>query len=150
MDGRPAERRTVGERVGDRVRTGERGQEGRMDVQDPSWERGERDRPDDPHVSGQDHQVGGDRGQHDGESGVLLGTSGVVLARGGGHECGLDPLLGRPVESRTRAVREDEDDRPTELTALGRRREGTEVRASSGHADRDPTEPARHGNGPST
>ena len=51
VDRRPADPRAVGERIADRVRAGERGQQRRVGVEDPPAERRQDRRPDDPHVA---------------------------------------------------------------------------------------------------
>ena len=57
VDGRPGHGRPVGERVAHGMRARERRQERRMRVDDPARIRGERHRPDEPHVAGQHDEV---------------------------------------------------------------------------------------------
>ena len=152
-DDRPAVERGVhevdraagdGDAVGQRVRhgmtTGERRQQRRMRVEDPSAERREDRRPDDPHVARQDDRVDTDRGQR-------LGERRIVAAR---DERGLDPLLGRPVERGAGTIGEHEDDDSAELAAIGGRRERPQVRPRARDADGDPAAQPAPSSGPST
>ena len=108
----------VRERVAHRVRARERRQQRRVGVEDPARERREHGRPDDPHVAGQDDDVGPRTGQE------RRRARRVVAAR---DERGLDPLLRRPVERRARPIGEHEDDLAAELAARGGRRQRPQV-----------------------
>ncbi len=61
MDRAAGDRHPVREGVSDRVRAREGRQQRRVRVEDPPGERGEHRRPDDPHVAGEDDDVGLDR-----------------------------------------------------------------------------------------
>ena len=86
----------VGERVAHRVGARERRQERRMGVEDPVRVRRQDPRADDPHVAGQDDDIGPGGSQR-------IGQGGIVAAR---HERRVDPLLRGPVEGRAGAVGE--------------------------------------------
>ena len=105
-----------GEGVAHGVQPRERGEQARVDVEDPAGERGEHPRSDEPQVAGEDEHVGLDRGQR-------VREHLVVAAR---DEDRLDPLLRRPVERRAGAVGEHERDRrrPARLGPRSRRAPG--------------------------
>ena len=96
VDGDAGQRDACGERVAHGVEPRERRQQRGVDVEDPTVERRQDRGPEQPQVARQDHGVRRDRRQ-------CLGQRRVVAAR---DERRLDPLLGRPVERRARAVGE--------------------------------------------
>ena len=121
------------EGVADRGRAGERRQQRRMRVQDPVREGGQHARTDDPHVPGEHDQVRSRPGERF--------RQGVVIAAG--DQCGVDALLAGPLERRACPVREDQDDRATELATLRCGVQCPQVGAGAGHADRDPRRSGR-------
>ena len=127
VDGRPADRRPVGQRVADRVGARERRQERGMRVDDPAGERGQGRRADDPHVAGQHDDVRARAAQRVGQR--VVGAA--------GDEGRVDALLGRPVERRAGPVGHDEDDPPAELAPPLGGDERPEVAAGATHRDRD-------------
>ncbi len=145
VDGRPGQDRSVGQRVAHGVGAREGRQKGRMGVEDPAREGVQHGRPDDPQVAGQDDDVGPGRRQGGRQAGVLVGPGRRVAARRRWHEGGLEALLDRPFEGRAGSIGEDEDDRPTELSPVRRRRQRAQVRPAAGDPDGDP---AGHGRGP--
>ena len=90
MDRDTGHRDAVRQRVGDRMGARESRQQRGMDVEDPSAERRQHPRPDDPHVARQNDDVDTDGGQRRLERGVVATRD----------EGGLEPGLGRPVERR--------------------------------------------------
>jgi hypothetical protein len=114
--------------VTDGVSAGERRQQARVGVEDPTSVRGEGPRSDDPHVAGQDHDV---------RTGAVerIGEGVVRAARNQGR---IDPLLACPVEGRARPVRDDEDDLAPDLAARGGGVKRAQVRAASRNGDGDP------------
>ena len=128
------------ERVADRMGARERGQQGGVQVDDPAAERIEDARAEQPHVARQDDEVGRDRDERHRERRVGLGDGlGVPSdAPGDGHERGLDPLLRRPREPGTLAIREDERDLGAQCAPAGGRDERLEARARARDADGDP------------
>ncbi len=143
MDRAAGHGRAVRQRVANRVRARERRQQARMRVEDPAWVGGEHRRPDEPHVPGEDDRVGRDTGER-----VRDGR--VVAA---GDQGRLDPLLRRPRQGRTLAIREHEREVAAELAASGRRGQGSQVRAGAGHAHGDARPVSGHASipsGPST
>ncbi len=136
------DRDAVLERVAHGMGAGERRQQARVGVEDPSRIGRQDGGPDDPHVAGQDDDVRRRGREH-------LAQRGVVAA---GHEGRVDPLLGCPVERRTGPVGHHDDDRPAEVAALGGRMDGAQVRARARDRDGDPTgrRHATDSSGPST
>ena len=132
-DGRPGR-----ERVADGVGAGERRQQRRMDVEDPTGEGVEDDGADEAHEAGQHDRVDLHRPKRLGQVPVGHGTR--VEAPGAEvlDEGRVDPRLGRPVERRARPVGEDEGDLGVQGAPLDARVERPQVAAAPGDADRDP------------
>jgi hypothetical protein len=108
-------------------------------VQDPSAERPEDARSDQPHVTGQHDHV---RPRTPKDLGQRLVAAILDQRR-------IDPLLPGPVEGRAGTVREHQDDVATQLAALRRGMQRPQVRARARHADRDPPGHAIDSNRPS-
>jgi hypothetical protein len=113
--------------IGRAVEPREGRQQRRVHVEDPPAERLEDARPDQPQVAREDHDVRCHREQR-------LGQDLVVAP---GHQDRLDPLLGRPVEPRARAVGEHQRDLAAQFAAPGRRGQRPQIRPGARDADCD-------------
>jgi hypothetical protein len=104
-----------------------------MGVEDPAVEGGERRRPDDSHVAGQNDDV--DRGGRE-----RFGDDLVIPTRDQG---GLDPLLRGPVDGRAGPIREDEGNGRTQVAARRGRAQRPQIAPRSRDADGDPAAAAQ-------
>ncbi len=129
VDGAAGHGDPVGERIGHGVRAREGRQQRRMGIEDPTAELAEHCRTDDPHVAGQDDDVGPD--------GVEGRRQGRVVAAG--EQRRLDPLLDRPVERETGPIGEDQHDLAAKLAPPGGRGQSAQVGAGARDADGDPS-----------
>ena len=123
--GRP---HAVGERVADRMRAGEGGEERGMDVQDLPAEGSKRPGPDHAHVARQHHDVR--PGAHQCR---LQGTVETVRVGALEERRGQSFRLG-PGERRTRPVGRDEHDLDGQPASARRIDQGAQVRARAAHA----------------
>ena len=140
VDGHAGDPHPVRQRVANGVCARERGQQRRVGVEDAAAECIEHARPDHAHVAGQHDHIGSGTGQHRSE--------GLVLAAVDHRR--VDARFGGPVERGAVAVRKHQHDVAAELAALCGRLERPQVRARTGHADRDPPVHAIDSNRPST
>ena len=138
MDGHAGHLHAGGECVTDPVRTGERRQQRRVQIEKPALEGRQHRRPDDAHVARQHDQLRSDGRQGLSEEAVLLGPSGLVATWRRRYQERLDPLLHGPVQRRARAIGEDQGYLGVERATLGDGVQGTQVAAGSRDADRDP------------
>ncbi len=129
---------SCGERVAHAVRTGERRQQRRVEVDHPARERGQHRRPRDPHVARQNDQLRRDGRDRLGEDAVFGGPGGVIAPWRRRHEQRLDPLLHGPVQGGTRTIGEDQGYLRVERAARHHGVQGTQVAAGSRNANRDP------------
>ena len=128
VDGAAGHGHAVGQGVQHGMGPGERREQRRVRVEDPTREGGEHLGSDDPHVAGQDDDVrmgGAER----------VRERRVVTAR---DERRFEALFDGPLEPRTRPVREHERDRPAHRTARCRGGQRPKVGSGARHADRDP------------
>ena len=108
-----------------------------MGVHDPPGVRREGSRTDDPHVAGEDDDVGAGALERRGDRVV-----GAV-----GDQGRVDSLLGRPVQGGTGPIGEDEHDLTADLAARSRGMERAQVRPCA--RDRDGNSAGHRSSGPS-
>ncbi len=121
------------------VGTREGREQARVGVEDPPAEGLEHRRPDDPHVAGEDDDIG---------PSALEGVPQSIVGSAR-DERRVDPLLCRPVQRPARPIGHHEDDLPAELAATRGRMERPEIGAGARHRDGDPAAHRARSSGPS-